>query len=480
MLLERIYDEDLAQASYFIGCQAKGEAIVVDPRRDLDVYIELAAKNGMTITGVTETHIHADYLSGTRELAARTGATMFVSDEGGPDWTYGAGFDSAVRMKHGHRITLGNITVEAVHTPGHTPEHLSFLVTDGAQSDEPGFMLTGDFVFVGDLGRPDLLDEAAGGVDTRFAGAEDLFASLRDRFLTLPDYVQVLPAHGAGSACGKALGSVPSTTVGYERNFSWWGKYLRNDDQRGFVDELLSGQPDAHAYFGRMKVQNKLGPAVIGAAPELTEYSATELADALANDTVIFVDTRHHDEVHTGTVERSLNVPGTQKAASYGAWVYNPDVETRPLVLLAADRDEAATLRDHLVRVGIDTVAGFVTSLAGLELVTPETVTPSELAGHDHVALLDVRNKTEYAAGHIPGAAQLSGGRLLWNLAELPEKGAGTIVTYCQSGVRNSVAASALRREGYKVAELDGSYLAWNAISGNQPAVGQLPSSAAA
>ncbi|MFF8816414.1 rhodanese-like domain-containing protein [Leucobacter sp. NPDC015123] len=480
MLLERIYDEDLAQASYFIGCQAKGEAIVVDPRRDLDVYIEIAAKNGMTITGVTETHIHADYLSGTRELAARTGATMFVSDEGGPDWTYGAGFDTAVRMKHGHRIRLGNITVEAVHTPGHTPEHLSFLVTDGAQSDEPGFMLTGDFVFVGDLGRPDLLDEAAGGVDTRFAGAEDLFASLRDRFLTLPDYVQVLPAHGAGSACGKALGSVPSTTVGYERNFSWWGKYLRNDDQQGFVDELLSGQPDAHAYFGRMKVQNKLGPAVIGAAPELTEYSATELADALANDTVIFVDTRHHDEVHTGTVGRSLNVPGTQKAASYGAWVYNPDVETRPLVLLAADRDEAATLRDHLVRVGIDTVAGFITSLAGLALVTPETVAPSELAGHDHVALLDVRNKTEYADGHIPGAAQLSGGRLLWNLAELPEKGEGTIVTYCQSGVRNSVAASALRREGYKVAELEGSYLAWSAISGNQPAVGQLPSSAAA
>jgi glyoxylase-like metal-dependent hydrolase (beta-lactamase superfamily II) len=171
MLLERIYDEDLAQASYFIGCQAKGEAIVIDPRRDIDVYLDLAEKNGMRIVAVTETHIHADYLSGTRELAARTGARMHVSDEGGPDWTYGPDFDSAVRMKHGHRIRLGNITVEASHTPGHTPEHLSFLITDGAQASEPGFMLTGDFVFVGDLGRPDLLDEAAGFVDTRFRGA---------------------------------------------------------------------------------------------------------------------------------------------------------------------------------------------------------------------------------------------------------------------------------------------------------------------
>ena len=141
MLLERIYDEDLAQASYVIGCQAKNEAIVVDPRRDLDVYLEIAAKNGMKIVGVTETHIHADYLSGTRELAAATGAQMYVSDEGGPDWTYGAGFDDAVRIKHGHKLQLGNISVEAVHTPGHTPEHLSFLITDGAQATEPGFML---------------------------------------------------------------------------------------------------------------------------------------------------------------------------------------------------------------------------------------------------------------------------------------------------------------------------------------------------
>lgn len=467
MLIKHIYDEDLAQASYFIGCQAKGEAIVVDPRRDIDEYLNLATENGMTITAVTETHIHADYLSGTRELASRTGATMYVSDEGGPDWTYGEAFDGAVRMRDGHEITLGNITVKAVHTPGHTPEHLSFLITDGAQADAPGFMLTGDFVFVGDLGRPDLLDEAAGGIDTRFQGAKDLFASLRDRFLTLPDYVQVLPAHGAGSACGKALGAVPTSTVGYERAFSWWAPYLAANDEQGFIDELLSGQPDAHAYFARMKAQNKLGPAVMGEPLVLEEYSADQLNAALQADEIVFIDTRHNSLVHEGTLPGSLNVPGVAKAASYGAWVYDPEREQRPIVLLAGSAEEASELRDHFVRVGIDNVTGYITSLDGLDLVTPKLVKPEELGTFEHTLLLDVRNKTEFAAGHLPEAVNISGGRVLWALDQLPNN--GTIVTYCQSDVRSSIAASVLRSQGYDVVELEGSYPGWVAVSGNTP-----------
>ena len=471
MLLERIYDEDLAQASYLVGCQVSGEAVVVDPRRDTDVYHEIAAAEGMTIVAVAETHIHADYLSGTRELALATGATMYVSDEGGPDWTYGSDFDGAVRMKDGHEITLGNITIRAVHTPGHTPEHLSFLITDGAQSTEPGFMLTGDFVFVGDVGRPDLLDEAAGGIDTRFEGAKDLFSSLRDRFLTLPDYVQVLPAHGSGSACGKALGAIPTTTVGYERHFSWWSGYLKNNDEQGFVDELLNDQPDAHAYFGRMKVQNKVGPAILGEAPALREYTPQEAAQLHAAGEAILIDTRHHTDVHAGTVANSLNIPGLAKSASYGAWVVNPDEETRPLVLLAESHETAEAFRDHLVRVGIDTVRGFVTSLDGIALVKPATVAPEALDDLDHAMLLDVRNRTEYDDGHLPGAEQLSGGSALWNRDRLPTD--GTIVTYCRSGVRNSVTASALRRAGFDVVELEGSYLAWSAMPGNTPVTPQ-------
>ena len=457
MLLERIYDEDLAQAGYFIGCQAKNEAMVVDARRDVREYLDLAARHGMTITGVTETHIHADYLSGTRELAEATGATMYVSGEGGDDWQYGF---EAERLHHGDQLKLGNITVEAVHTPGHTPEHLSFLITDGAFADSPGYMLTGDFVFSGDLGRPDLLDEAAGGVDTRFEGAKQIFRSLKDSFVTLPDHVQVFPGHGSGSACGKALGALPSTSVGYERRFAWWAGYVERDDEQGFIDEMLDGQPDAHAYFGRMKRQNKEGPAVLGALAPLREFGTTELADALEANEVVVVDTRGQDEVHAGTVPGALNIPGVDKAASFGAWVYDPEKEDTPLVVLAEDVEMAEALRDHLLRVGIDTVTGYTTSFEGLPMTTPEMIGPDELASFDSAMVLDVRNKTEHSDGHIPGSEQLSGGRALWNLDRLPTD--GPIVTYCQSGVRNSVAASALRRAGYRVVELEGSYAAWS------------------
>lgn len=466
MLLERLYDDDLAHASYVIGCQRTGEAIVVDPRRDIQVYLDLAAKNGMTITAVTETHIHADYLSGTRELAARTGATMYVSGEGGEDWQYGAGFQDATRMSHGHRIRVGNISVDAVYTPGHTQEHLSFLITDGAASPEPGYFLSGDFVFVGDVGRPDLLDEAAGGIDTRFGGARDLFASLRDHFLTLPDYVQVLPAHGSGSACGKALGAVPSSTVGYERRFAWWAPYLDAGDEQGFIDTLLNDQPDAHAYFARMKRQNRVGPAILGQLAPLVAHSASDLDADLETDRVVVIDTRHHSLVHQGTVPGALNVPGVAKAASYGAWVYDPEAETRPLVLLIDSADAAAQFRDHLLRVGIDDVEGYITTLDGLSTVRPETIAPTDLDQIDAALLLDVRNRTEYTAGHIPGASQLSGGRALWHADELPD---GTILTYCQSGVRNSVVASALRRAGHDIVEIEGSYNAWLAATSSQP-----------
>jgi hydroxyacylglutathione hydrolase len=458
MLLERIYDEDLAQASYLIGCQRKGEAVVVDARRDIDTYRSLAAANGMTIVAVTETHIHADYLSGTRELAAATGAKIYVSGEGGPDWQYG--FDGE-RLFDGSKITIGNITVQALHTPGHTPEHLSFLITDGAFSSEPGYLLSGDFVFSGDLGRPDLLDEAAGGVDTRFEGARQLFTSLRDKFLTLPDFVQVYPGHGAGSACGKALGAIPSSTVGYERLYAWWGPYLAANDEQGFIDELLDGQPDAHAYFGRMKRQNRQGPAVMGERAPLTELDTAAVVRDLAANKVTFVDTRPNTAVHQGTVAGALNIPAGKSVASFGAWAVDPERDSRPLVLLASGQEQAQAMWDHLVRVGIDNVGGYVTSIDGLPAATPRLIQPEELEGFDAAVVLDVRNRTEHTAGHIPGSKQLSGGRVLWNLDQLPT--GGTVVTYCQSGVRSSVAASTLRHAGYDVVELDGSYAAWAA-----------------
>lgn len=457
MLFERIYDEDLAQASYFIGCQATGQAAVVDPRRDVKVYLEKAKKEGLQITAVTETHIHADYLSGSRELAAATGATLYLSDEGDENWKYGV---EAENLYEGSEIRVGNVVLTAVHTPGHTPEHLSFLVTDGATTSEPGFILTGDFVFVGDLGRPDLLDEAAGGEDTRFEGAKQMFRSLHEKFLGLPDYVQVWSGHGAGSPCGKALGAVPASTVGYERLFSWWGPHVEQNDEQGFVDNLLADQPDAPAYFGRMKRQNKSGPAFLGERPALEEYDTGRLGELLERDEVLFVDTRSPGEFAKGAVPRSLNIPEGNNFASRAAWVLDPAEESRPIVLLARDEENAEHLRDKLSYVGVDGVAGYATSTEGLEKEPVRTVAPEELEQLEDPFVLDVRARSEYEEGHIPGAAQLHGGRVMWNLDELPTD--RPIVTHCQTGPRSAVVARALQAAGFdNVLELEGSYEGW-------------------
>ncbi|HZY64819.1 MAG TPA: rhodanese-like domain-containing protein [Rubrobacteraceae bacterium] len=461
MLFERIYDEDLAQASYFIGCQATGQAVVVDPRRDVQVYLDKAEEQEMEVVAVTETHIHADFLSGSRELAAATGATLYLSDEGNEDWKYG--FEGE-KLYDGSEIKIGNVVLRAVHTPGHTPEHISFLVTDGATTDEPGFILTGDFVFVGDLGRPDLLDEVAGGKDTRLLGAKQMYGSLRERFLNLPDYVQVWPGHGAGSSCGKALGAVPTSTVGYERRFSWWGRLVEVGDEEGFVESLLADQPDAPVYFGRMKRQNKSGPALLGERAPLVEYEAGTLEEGLDRGEVLFIDTRAPEEFIEGAVPGSLNVTGGSNFASWASWVIDPEKDDRPIVVLASDETNTNHLRDKLSYVGIDNVVGYVPSLKGLKKEPAATVSPDDLEKLEDPFILDVRAKSEYEAGHIPRSTRIHGGRVMWHLDELPED--RPIVTHCQTGARNAVVASAIRAAGFdNVIQLEGSYEGWEAAN---------------
>src|SRR5690606_3668951 len=217
MLLRRFYDVKLAQASYMIGCQATGEAAVVDPHTDSELYLRAAEAEGMRIRYVSETHIHADFLSGARQLARKTGAELLLSAEGGEDWQYAFADEDGARLLHdGDVVTLGKVSLRVIHTPGHTPEHISFAVTDRAASDQPLGVLTGDFLFVGDVGRPDLLETAAWAADTMEARARDLYRTL-ERFRGMPDYLQSFPGHGAGSACGKGLGAVPTTTLGYEK-----------------------------------------------------------------------------------------------------------------------------------------------------------------------------------------------------------------------------------------------------------------------
>ena len=461
MLFKHFYDEDLAQGSYLIGCQKSGEAIVVDAWRNPEFYVQEAEREGVKIIAVTETHIHADYLSGSRDLAAQTGAKLYLSDEGDADWKYGF---EGIKLYGNEEIKIGNVIMKAVHTPGHTPEHLSFLVTDGVAATEPGFYLTGDFVFVGDIGRPDLLDEAAGGVDTRFAGAKQLFASLHDKFLNLPAYIQVWPGHGAGSACGKALGAVASTTVGYECKFSWWAPFVENNDFEGFTKALLEGQPEVPLYFGRMKRQNKVGPALLGHRPELKEFFAKDLEGKI-NKEYIFIDTRGRADYLKAAAPGSLHIPAGKRFITYASYILEPETETRPIVLLASNQEEAKKLGARLAFVGIDRVIGFVKSLAGILLEAVPTISIKAFEKLRKPFVLDVRTANEYNAGHIDTAKQLHAGRMMYKLSELPKN--EPIITYCQSGARATVAISALRAAGYNAVELGGSYAAYeNAYKG--------------
>jgi hydroxyacylglutathione hydrolase len=453
MFFKHIYDEDLAQGSYLVGCQATGEAIVVDARRDVGVYINEAKRNNLTITAVTETHIHADYLSGSRELAKTTNAKLYLSDEGDTHWKYEF---EAHKLYDGSEIKLGNVILKVLHTPGHTPEHLSFLITDGATATEPSFLLTGDFVFVGDVGRPDLLDEitlgkATGATDTRFVGAKQLFKSLQEKFLTHPDYVQVWPGHGAGSACGKALGAVASTTVGYEKRFAWWTDYLATNDAESFTSALLEDQPDAPSYFGRMKSQNKAGPA-FRPTSKLQHVSASELD----TDESILIDTRARKEFLEAHVSNALHIPDGKKFATYASYILNPEKETRPIIVFAKDEAHANLLRDKLSYIGVDNVTGYITSLEDLRLESSPTISQSAFRKLKHPFVLDVRTKGEYQGGHIKNAKQLHAGRVLNHLDELPRD--KEIILHCQTGARATVVVSALRNAGFNVTELEGSY----------------------
>src|SRR4051812_30775973 len=288
MLLKRFYDEGLAQASYLVGAEQTGEALVIDPLRDLELYLAAAADEELRITHVTETHIHADFLSGARHLVRATGARLLLSAEGGPDWQYRfAPNERAELLRDGDSLIIGEIRVDVRHTPGHTPEHLIFLVTDTAVADRPLGIFTGDFVFVGDVGRPDLLERAAHIAGTMESSARALFQSLRS-MREYPEYLQLWPGHGAGSACGKSLGALPSTTLGYERLFNW---AFQVTDEEEFVRAVLAGQPEAPKYFGRMKLLNRDGPPA-HTATSLRALDGHALAALLSGVATTVVDTR--------------------------------------------------------------------------------------------------------------------------------------------------------------------------------------------
>lgn len=464
MILKRFYDEKLAQASYLIGCAATGDAIVIDPSRDLEPYLAMAEAEGVEIRHVTETHIHADFVSGLRELAERTGATAYLSKEGGPDWSYGFADELGARLVgEGDEFTVGNIRFTVLHTPGHTPEHLTFLVTDTAAADRPIGALTGDFVFVGDVGRPDLLEKAAGVSGTMEAGARDLYRSL-SRFRELPDWLQIWPGHGAGSACGKGLSSIPHSTLGYEKRFNWAFSIDSEDD---FVAAVLEGQPEPPVYFAEMKRMNRDGPVVLRGFPEPDTGSLQRLEELLAAGAQV-IDTRSAADHGAGHVPGTLNIPLNRSFNTWAGWLVPYDVDIH-LIVDEAHRAEA--VRD-LAMIGLDRVAttfppSVIESWAakGKPLATVELRDPDEVAARLDAAgatVLDVRGTAEWQEGHLPGVEVIPVGYLERNLDRLPRD--GELILHCQSAGRSAIAASLLQRAGFdNVSHMAGGFAAWDA-----------------
>ena len=467
MLLKRFYDDKLAQASYLVGCAATGEALVIDPHRDVAEYLRAAEREGMRITHVTETHIHADFVSGSRELAQRAGATLFLSDEGDASWKYAFARDAgAVLLKDGDSFMVGNIKVQALHTPGHTPEHLAFMITDTPATDRPMGVVTGDFIFAGDVGRPDLLEKAAKVMGTMEAGARTLYRSLQ-KFKRLPDYLQLWPGHGAGSACGKSLGAIPSSTLGYEKIANWGLADVTEDE---FVEQVLTGQPEPPKYFAEMKRINKEGPRILHGLHRPERLPETRIA-ALLDDGATVVDTRPWAEFAVGSIPGTINVPLTKSFTTWAGWLLPYD---RPFYLIVDDAsthaiDEAV---HDLAMIGLDQVAGFFGAAVidawtaeHRELATVPQMTSRELATAlltGSVSVVDVRGAAEWAAGHLPGVPNIPLGYLADRIGELPTD--RPLVVHCQSGSRSAIAASVLRSRGMKnVVNLVGGFVDWQA-----------------
>ena len=460
MFVERIYDEDLAQAAWMIGCQATGEALLIDPERDICRYVAIAKSAGFTITAITETHIHADFLSGTAELANVTNATCYLSGHGADDWSYNWPKDSSAKINYVHdgdTFKIGNITVTVVHTPGHTPEHVCFLIHD-ANKDEPIGYATGDFVFVGDLGRPDLLETAAGIQGVMQASAQQLHTTCQ-RFMNFDDYVQVWPAHGAGSACGKALGAVPQSTIGYEKRTSPPLQLV--GDEQAFVTFMLTGQPEPPLYFARMKRMNRDGIPLLGGLPDPQQIVTPEhLTQVSLSKTVI--DMRPWDEVRDGHLPNTIWSKANADFHRFAGSFVDDDEE---IVLIVSEENLDRALR-NAIRIGIDKIVAWATPEVLMKVENKETmseISSCELEELHDVSILDVRRLSEFENGAIEGAINIAHTRLLDRLDSLDKT--KSWVVNCHGGSRSAASCMALRRKGYTVTNLAGGYSGWEKYS---------------
>ncbi|MBX7455550.1 MBL fold metallo-hydrolase [Mycolicibacterium sp. 3033] len=455
------YLDCLSHASYLIGDETSGRAVVVDPQRDVSQYLADARELGLHIDLVIETHFHADFLSGHLELADATGATIAYSSVAAPE------FD-VMGVEDGQRYALdtaGGVTLEFRHTPGHTPESMSVVVYENGADTVPYGVLTGDTLFIGDVGRPDLLASIG---YTREELATMLYDSLHDKLMTLPDATRVYPAHGAGSACGKNLSTELSSTIGEQRQ---WNYALTAPDRETFIALVTEGQPPAPGYFAYDATLNRKERALLDEDQLPPALTYDDVVDRLAAGAVL-VDGRSPVEFAQGHFRQAVNIGLEGRYAEFAGSVVTPDRD----IILITDPGYELEGKNRLARIGFDRVIGHLENPEQAMLAHPDQVQmASRLSARDFdqraaavtdLQVVDVRNPGEVEAGRIPGAVNIPVGQLPGRLAELNPH-APTVV-YCAGGYRSSVAASVLRRNGFAdVSDILGGFGAWAEIRQN-------------
>ncbi|TVS19879.1 MAG: MBL fold metallo-hydrolase [Planctomycetaceae bacterium] len=452
LIFESLLTEGIAQLSYLVGDTSTGSAAVVDPRPDVDVYLEMAERHGVSITHVLETHIHADFMSGARELAHRTGtAKIYCSHEGEPSY----GFEHEA-IRDGTRFPFGKVALTTRHTPGHTPEHVSFELAENDRPDEPWGVLTGDSLFVGSAGRPDLLGEQATPELT-----EKLFQTLKDYYLRLDDGVMIYPCHGAGSACGADIGERPASTIGHERRGN---PFLQFDDLERFQAFIEEGAPPVPSHYPKLKKVNGQGPPVLGNLPGCPGLPPQSFQEKIDQGRYQLLDVRHMLAFGGGHIAGAVNIGDRAELSVWAADMLESEVPT--LLVLHDDTDRDRVLR-LLLRTGVVEHAGYLAggmtawANTGRAMQRLPQRTVQEL--HDNrgdFEVLDVRSDGEWRRGHIPGARHCFVGTLRDSTPELDRD--KPLVTYCASGYRASIAASLLQSRGFnKVHNVPGSWQAW-------------------
>jgi hydroxyacylglutathione hydrolase len=447
MYFEQFYLGCLAHASYLFG--SDGQAAVVDPQRDVEIYIEAAKKQGLQIRYIFETHLHADFVSGHNELAARTGADIYIGKAAEATFPH-------IGVDDGSEVHIGRCRVNVLATPGHTLESTCLLLTDEEKSQTPFAVLTGDTLFIGDVGRPDLSKTYT---PQQLAGM--LYGSLNQKLMALPNEVQVYPAHGAGSLCGRNMRADRSSTIGTERLTNY---ALQIKDREEFIRQMTSNLPARPDYFLEDAAINRAGATALADLPDLSPISPSELKIRIAQGDIA-LDVRPVDDFAAGHIPGSINIALSGQFASWAGAVLG--LSSKP-ILIAATEDQISEARVRLARVGIEDIGAFLSGgvdawqQAGFEFAKMPQMTVEELRqhlGNCDVQVLDVRRQGEWDAGHIDGAELYSLDRFKAALPTLDNK--SRVAIHCASGYRSMIAASLLQRAGHNVINVIGGYAAW-------------------